>query len=207
MANDLYIPPEAKPLLEHWCGDGLTRQWPSEPRDKLWFGFDPAQDEDLRRRYGALVDDALDGGLADWAEAPLGRLALVLLLDQLPRNLFRRQARAFAGDARAQALTHQAIATGADEQLPVVGRVFLLMPLVHAESLQQQDEAVRCFERLRGQAPAFCHAALDETLRFARLHRDIVARFGRFPHRNEALGRASTTEELAFLNDGPRFGQ
>ena len=207
MTTDLYIPPQAKPLLDQWCGDGLTRHWPSEPRDKLWFGFDPAQDEDLRRRYGALVDEALAGGLADWADAPLGRLALVLLLDQLPRNLFRRQARAFAGDARAQALTHAAVASGEDERLPVVARVFLYMPLVHAESLPLQDEAVRCFERLHEQAPAFCHPTLDENLRYARLHRDIVARFGRFPHRNEALGRESTAEELAFLKDGPRFGQ
>lgn len=207
MANDLYIPPEAQTLLDHWCGDGLIRDWPSEPLDTLWYGFQPEQDEDLRRRYGALVDQALAGGLGDWSATPLGRLALVLLLDQLTRNLFRRQARAFAGDARAQALTCEAIAMGEDEGLPVVARVFLYMPLMHAESLALQDEGVRRFERLREQAPAFCHATLDEDLRYARQHRDIVARFGRFPHRNEALGRTSTAEELAFLHDGPRFGQ
>lgn len=207
MANDLYIPPEAQTLLNHWCGDGLIRDWPSESLDTLWYGFQPEQDEDLRRRYGALVDQALAGGLGEWAATPLGRLALVLLLDQLTRNLFRRQARAFAGDARAQALTREAIAMGEDEGLPVVARVFLYMPLMHAESLALQDEGVRRFERLREQAPAFCHATLDEDLRYARQHRDIVARFGRFPHRNEALGRTSTAEELAFLHDGPRFGQ
>ncbi len=207
MANDLYIPPEAQALLDHWCGDGLARGWPSESRDQLWFGFNPEQDEALRRHYGALVERALAGGLTDWSATPLGRLALVLLLDQLTRNLFRRQPRAFAGDPRAQALTLEAIATGEDEGLPVVGRVFLYMPLLHAESLALQDEAVRRFERLREQAPAFCHAELDDNLRYARLHRDIVARFGRFPHRNEALGRDSTAEERAFLTDGPRFGQ
>src|SRR5690606_25841534 len=171
------------------------------------FGFDPAQDEDLRRRFGDLVEQALDGGLADWAESPLGLLALLLLLDQLPRNLYRRQTRAFAGDARAQALVQAAIAQGIDAQLPVVGRVFFYMPLVHGESLALQDQAVRCFERLRAEAPALCHESIDQNLAFARLHRDIVARFGRFPHRNAVLERENTPEETEFLRDGPRFGQ
>lgn len=207
MRIDLYIPPKAIGLLNHWFGDGLSRGWPSESKNALWFGFDPEQDEDLRQRFGDLVDQALAGGLADWAESPQGLLALLLLLDQLPRNLFRRQAHAFAGDTRAQELVLAAIQAGTDAQLAVVGRVFFYMPLLHSESLAHQEQAVRCFEALRAEAPAEHHEALDQNLAFARLHHDIVQRFGRFPHRNAVLGRENTAEEAEFLRDGPRFGQ
>ena len=161
----------------------------------------------VRERFGSEVQAAMAGERDAWAATPTGRLALVLLLDQLPRNLFRRQAAAFAGDARAQAQVQTALAAGEDEALPTIGRVFLYLPLTHAESLPLQDECVRRFERLRATAAPERHADLDNNLRYARLHRDIVARFGRFPHRNAALGRASTAEELEFLKDGPRFGQ
>lgn len=201
------MPPNANELLSHWFGDGLSLGWPSESKQALWFGFDPEQDEDMRRRFGPLVEQALDGGLADWAESPLGLLALLLLLDQLPRNLFRRQTRAFAGDARAQALVTAAMAAGVDQQLPLVGRVFFYMPLMHAESLAMQDEVVRCFQRLLEQAPAAQRDTIANSLAFAKEHRDTVARFGRFPHRNATLGRENTPEETVFLRDGPRYGQ
>jgi len=201
------LPAAASTLLDHWFGDGLRQDWPTDDRQALWFRATPAQDEDLRHRFGTIVAQALAGGLADWADAPEGRLALVLLLDQLPRNLFRRQARAFAGDARAQALASQAVDAGTDRALATVGRVFLYMPFMHAEDLALQDLCVRCFDRLRAGADPALHGALDHHLKFALLHRDIVARFGRFPHRNAALGRENTAEETAFLKDGPRFGQ
>lgn len=204
---DTALPPTAQALLDHWFADGLRHGWPSEPRGGLWFGATPAQDTDLRERFGAAVDQALAGQLNGWAATPTGRLALVLLLDQLPRNLFRGQPGAFAGDARAQALASEAVDSGQDRLLPTVGRVFLYMPFMHAEHLALQDRCVRCFEQLRADAAPERHAALDDHLRFAQLHRDIVLRFGRFPHRNAALGRATTAEEAAFLKDGPRFGQ
>ncbi len=202
-----HLPEAARSLLDLWFGDGLTRGWPSAPRNDLWFNATPAQDEELRQRFGAEVEAALAGQRDDWAATPLGRLALVLLLDQLPRNLFRRQARAFAGDARAQAQVAEALARGEDETLPTIARVFLYLPLTHAETLPQQHECVRRVERLCASAPPERRAELDNNLHYARLHRDIVARFGRFPHRNEALGRECTAEELEFLKDGPRFGQ
>lgn len=201
------LPAAAQSLLDLWFGDGLTRGWPSAPRDDLWFKATPALDAELRQRFGADVEAALAGQRDDWAATPLGRLALVLLLDQLPRNLYRRQARAFAGDARAQALVAEALARGEDEALPTIARVFLYLPLTHAETLPLQHECVRRFERLRTGALPDHQADLDNNLRYAMLHRDIVARFGRFPHRNEALGRECTAEELEFLKDGPRFGQ
>jgi uncharacterized protein (DUF924 family) len=207
MRIDLYIPPKAQELLDHWFGDGLSRGWPSESRQALWFGFNPEQDEDLRRRFGPLVDEAIDGGLGEWAESMPSLLALVLLLDQLSRNLFRRQARAFAGDARAEALVQAALAAGADKHLPLIGRVFFYMPLMHSESLASQEQCVRLFEALLEEAPPEHREAIADNLRFAQEHRDTVARFGRFPHRNAVLGRENTAEETEFLRDGPRYGQ
>jgi uncharacterized protein (DUF924 family) len=204
---DTTLPTTARALLDLWLGDGLARDWPSLPRSDLWFNATPEQDADLRERFGAEVQAALDGQRDGWAASPTGRLALVVLLDQLPRNLFRRQAAAFAGDARAQAQVQAALVAREDEAMPTIGRVFLYLPLTHAESLPLQDECVRRFERLRANAAPERHAELDNFLRFARLHRDIVARFGRFTHRNAALGRESTAEEREFLKDGPRFGQ
>ena len=200
------LPSAAQALLDTWFADGLVLGWPSATPD-LWFKATPADDAALRERFGTLVDEAIAGGLGDWAGTPPGRLALVLLLDQLPRNLFRRQARAFAGDARAQALVIDALDSGLDQALPLVGRAFLYLPLTHAESLPLQDRCVASFERLLAAAPPEHQAAIGDNLRYAQLHRDIVARFGRFPHRNAALGRESSADEIEFLKDGPRFGQ
>ena len=202
-------PAEASALLDAWFGDGLVRGWPGESRHQLWFGTDVAQDEALRKRFGPLVAQALDDGLRDWEDTLPGRLALLLLLDQLPRNLFRGQARAFAGDARAQRLALQAVAIGLDRHLPVVGRVFAYMPFMHAEDLALQERCVSLFQDLLDHHPGSPaqREALADHLRYAVLHRDIVARFGRFPHRTAVLGRHSTAEEARFLIDGPRFGQ
>lgn len=194
-------------ILDFWFEDGLQRDWPSGDPDARWFGGGPEFDALITRRFGADVAAAVDGGLTDWEAGPMPRLALVLLLDQFTRNVFRRQARAFAGDARARALVRRTLDAGEDAALPWAGRVFLLMPLTHAEDLALQDECVRRFEALRATAPASLHATLDNHIRYAQLHRDIVARFGRFPHRNAVLGRADTPEETVFLVDGPRFGQ
>ena len=204
-------PAAARQVLDFWFGDGLARGWPSDNRQPLWFGTDAAQDQTLREHFGPLVDQALAGGLRDWENTLPGRLALVLLLDQLPRNLFRGQARAFAGDARAQRLALQAVSSGLDRHLPTVGRVFAYMPFMHAEDLTLQAHCVRLFQDLldhdHDHGPPTRREALAGHLRYAVLHHDIVARFGRFPHRNAVLGRSSTAEEAQFLIDGPRFGQ
>ncbi|MDP3190281.1 DUF924 family protein [Rhodoferax sp.] len=199
--------PDAQDVLHFWLGDGLQRGWCSDNRDALWFGGGPELDESIRQRFGPLVDSAMDGGLQDWEAQTPTRLALVLLLDQFSRNIYRGQARAFAGDQRAQQLVRQTLASGLDDQMATVGRVFLYMPLVHAEDLASQDESVARFQHLLDRSPPELNETLARNLHFAKLHRDIVLRFGRFPHRNAALGRTSTAEELAFLKDGPRFGQ
>ncbi|MDO9506845.1 MAG: DUF924 family protein [Hydrogenophaga sp.] len=200
-------PPTASDVLDFWFGDGLQLDWPSQDHNELWFGGGPAQDEVIRQRFGLLVDEALNGGLIDWETEPRTRLALIVLLDQLSRNVHRGQRRAFDGDARAQRLTRRSIAEGMDTTLTPAGCVFLYMPLMHAEHLALQEECVARFQKLVDSSPEGLRDKLNSNLRFAVVHRDIVAQYGRFPYRNAVLGRESTPEEDEFLKNGPRFGQ
>jgi uncharacterized protein (DUF924 family) len=201
------LPHAAHQVLTFWFGDDPLRDWPEPHRGDLWFKGGAEVDAHIRTQFGPLVDEAMAGGLRDWEATPMARLALILLLDQFSRNVYRGQARAFAGDARAQALTQHTLDAGEDNTLPRAGRLFVYMPLMHAETLAQQDACVACFERLLAGAPEALKDILADNLRYAVLHRDIVARFGRFPHRNAVLGRESTAAEIEFLKDGPRFGQ
>lgn len=200
-------PPAALDVLDFWFGDGLQLDWPSQDRNERWFGGGTAQDDAIRQRFGELVGMALDGGLTDWEAEPRARLALIVLLDQLSRNVHRGRRRAFDGDARAQRLSRRSLAEGMDTSLTPAGCVFLYMPLMHAESLELQEECVARFQRLVDTSPDTLRDTLASNLRFAVVHRDIVAQYGRFPHRNAVLGRTCTPEEDAFLKDGPRFGQ
>ncbi len=201
------LPPAALGVLHYWLGDDPLMDWPEPHRGDLWFKGDAEVDAHIRTQYGPLVDEAMAGGLTHWEAEPLARLALILLLDQFSRNVYRGQARAFAGDARAQVLAQRTVDAGDDNTLPRAGRLFVYMPLMHAETLVQQNACVACFERLLAGAPEALKDILTDNLRYAVLHRDIVAQFGRFPHRNAALGRDSTAAEIEFLKDGPRFGQ
>lgn len=197
----------AQAVLEFWLGDALELGWPSQDPGRLWFGGGAALDRDIDDRFGLLVQDAIAGGLTAWESGTFDRLALVILLDQFPRNLFRGQAQAFAGDMRAQSLVTDALAKSWDLQLPLAGRVFMYMPLEHAEVLALQQESVRRFATLVAAAAPQRLQDLQGNLKYAQMHHDIIARFGRFPHRNAVLGRASTGQEQEFLKDGPRFGQ
>lgn len=199
--------PQAQNVLQFWLSDAMDVGWPRESRSKLWFGGGAQLDATVREQFGTQVEEALRGGLADWERHPLDRLALVLLLDQFTRNVYRSQPRAFAGDARAQSLATDALARGWDDALPLAGTVFLYMPLMHAEDIALQDECVRRFESLVLRAPPERTPDLQGNVDFARKHRDIIAQFGRFPYRNAALGRENSPQELDFLRDGPRFGQ
>ena len=194
-------------VLDFWFGDGLSLGWPSDDRSALWFGGGAALDTEISGRFGTLVEHALDGGLTDWEQPVSARLALVILLDQFTRNVYRGQSRAFAGDGRSQRLVLHALPLDHDAELPTIGRVFFYMPLMHAESLALQDECVLLFERLTRQNPPELQAKMAGNLRAAREHAEIIERYGRFPHRNAVLGRTNTPEEAAFLQTGPRFGQ
>jgi uncharacterized protein (DUF924 family) len=175
----------AKAVLDFWFG---APPFVSRPE---WFRKDPAFDETIRGRFGALVDAAIDGRLG-WGRED--RLAEILLLDQFPRNLFRGQARAFAGDARARALALALIDEGADAALHLLQRWFVYLPLEHAEDLGLQDRCVALCAALAAASPE-----MASMLDYAERHRDVIRRFGRFPHRNAALGRASTPDEVAYL--------
>lgn len=188
--------PTPADVLRFWFGDS-----PGAVRPE-WFRKDAAFDDRIRQRFGALVDQVLAGPLpATWQADTQARLATLLLLDQFTRNLFRDQARAFAGDAQARTLATHLVDSGADRQLLPVQRWFVYLPFEHAEDLALQTRSVALFQALAADDAAMA-GALDYAIR----HRDVVARFGRFPHRNAALGRASTAEEEAFLlQPGSRF--
>ncbi|MDD0845288.1 DUF924 family protein [Pseudomonas sp. Gutcm_11s] len=196
-----------QPLLDWWFG--ATEASAGEVaarRQGLWFGYRAEQDDEARRLFGEPCAAALSGGLQDWAEQPQGWLALILLLDQLPRMIHRGTPQAFAGDARARALVRQGLERGLAEQLPAIQRVFVYLVLEHAEDLALQDEALRLFTALLDQASANECQLFANYLDFAGRHRQVIQRFGRFPHRNAILGRGSTASELAFLEEpGSRF--
>ncbi len=183
-------------VLEFWFGTADVRaQIASDPR---WFGKDPAFDAQVRERFGALIEDACAGRLA--AEVPEQALACLIVLDQFTRNVWRDTARAFEGDALALALARRIVDAGWDRGFGAVQRWFCYLPFEHSESLADQDEALRLFEGLRDDPVA--GGAYEWAVR----HRDVIRRFGRFPHRNGILGRASTDDELEFLRQpGSRF--
>lgn len=165
-------------------------------RHSRWFGGDPATDAACRKRFGDYLDRALDGELDHWADTDRGLVALVVLLDQFSRNIHRGSALAFAGDGRALALARTAIASGRHLALPAIHRVFLYLPLEHCEDLETQDRCVALFRELED---AMGDALFAGFTRYAVAHREVIAQFGRFPHRNAALGRTSSPEELAYL--------
>ncbi len=186
-------------LLHWWFGQGTSATEIAAEKQRLWFGYRPQQDAEARERFGALVEQALNGDLQDWTELPEGWLALVLLLDQLPRMIHRDTPRAFAGDERAQQLVRDGLAHGGDMLLSPIQRVFIYLVLEHAENLAVQDLAVAHFTALRDIAAEHEQALFRDFLDYAERHRDVISRFGRFPHRNAILGRDSSDAEQSFL--------
>lgn len=203
----LEMPKLWQPVLDFWFGDSLEAGWPAKSRNGLWFRADAALDEEIRHHFGAMVEAAVQQEWVDWEAKPLSRLALVLLLDQFTRNVYRGSAEAFSGDHRAVTLVMEGIARGMDRQMPWIGRVFFYMPLMHAEDADLQLECLAAFRQLREDVPQELQEQVDGNIRFAEEHRDIIERFGRFPHRNDVLGRISTEEEQAFLENADRYGQ
>jgi uncharacterized protein (DUF924 family) len=169
--------------------DEVLRFWFEEATPAQWWKKDAAFDAAIARRFAGVHAAAARCECHGWRTTPQGRLAEILVLDQFSRNLFRDAAAAFETDALALALAQEAVAAGADAQLAVEQRRFFYMPYMHSESLVIHDQAVRLFDQ----------PGLEDNLRFEHLHRDIIVRFGRYPHRNGVLGRISTPEEVAFL--------
>jgi uncharacterized protein (DUF924 family) len=188
------VTPLAREILEFWFGA------PPHATRGEWFRKDPAFDAAIRERFGSAVEAALAGAFDEWRAEPRGALARVLLLDQFTRNIFRDAPRAFAGDALALATATGAVDAGLDRVLDPWERWFLYLPFEHAEDLASQERSIALYTRLK-----------DDTgeaapLEWAQKHAAVVRRFGRYPHRNAILGRASTPEEIAFLQaPGSRF--
>ncbi|MGV7211050.1 DUF924 family protein [Oxalobacteraceae bacterium A2-2] len=180
---------QAREVLDFW--------FPDPQPQRAWFVKDEQFDHQIRQRFGELVGQALAGGLQSWdAEGPPSALARILLLDQFTRNIHRGTPLSFAGDAQALAAALDMVDAGRDLALPPLQRAFVYLPLEHAEDLAMQKRCVALFSRLAGEEGGEHLAGM---LDYARRHCDVIARFGRFPHRNRILGRASTPEESAFL--------
>jgi uncharacterized protein (DUF924 family) len=165
--------------------------WFTELTPKQHYAKDAALDEAIRTRFVSTLEAAARCELFAWRETPEGRLAEILALDQFSRNIYRDTARAFAQDALALALAQELVASGQDRNLPLAQRIFAYMPYMHSESKLVQAQAVELFSP----------PGLEDTLRFELRHKEIIDRFGRYPHRNALLGRASSPEELAFLSE------
>ena len=170
-----------------------------------WFKKDPQFDSMVRQRFLATYNAAVEGALESWRHEPRGALALILVLDQFSRNMFRGEAQMYSGDDIALSAAKQGLAAGLDAEMGVAERTFFRMPMMHSEALADQDACVASFE---GLASEYRNSGRDDpaeeverTLKYALAHRDIVAKWGRFPHRNAILGRTSTPDELAFLDE------
>jgi uncharacterized protein (DUF924 family) len=174
-------------LLEFWFAEGPDTQ------QRAWFVKDAAFDDTLRERFGAWLAAARQGALDGWATTPGGTLALIILLDQLSRNIHRGTAESFAADKQALDLAIQLVDSGEDQRLTPTQRIIAYLPFEHSEAMADQDRSVALFESLR-QAPG-----METVIDFAHRHRTVIARFGRFPHRNAVLGRTNTPEEVAYL--------
>lgn len=183
-------------VLNFWLGPLDQRDNPPKSVGARWWKKDPDFDREIEQRFSACIDAAGTQTLHNWSDSPQGRLALVITLDQFTRNVYRDSAHMYQYDDYALSLATAGIDAGADTPLAMAERYFLYMPLMHAENLPAQDRCVALFTELAKPAPQFAGS-----VNYAIAHRDIVARFGRFPHRNALLGRASTPEETAFLKE------
>jgi uncharacterized protein (DUF924 family) len=214
---------DALRVREFWFGKSLTGSLPGQGemasralalsrRAGLWFADNPKltaqQDELIRSAFQGLVERASRGELAGWADSPRRRLSLIILLDQFPRHIYRGTPKAFAYDPEALALTLSGMQSAADGALNIIERLFFYMPLQHAESTEVQDESVVCYRRLVTESPPELRSTFESSLQSAEQHRALIRQFGRFPHRNQLLGRDNTADEEEYLkNSGEKFGQ
>ena len=186
-------------LLDFWFGDNPDDAAVAESRAELWWGHRQDTDELLQLKFGAAASAAAAGVLDHWTGSPRGRLALILLLDQLPRAVHRATPAAFAQDAKARAVAERGLKSGADRLLRPIERLFFYLPFEHSEDLADQNRSVELYRELVKSVPTAQRETFAGFVDYAVRHRDMITRFGRFPHRNQILGRESTPEERAFL--------
>lgn len=187
-------------ILAYWFGDVLedVGAIPGE-RLKFWFSGGEEVDREIRARYSGLLEQTARGAFDHWRKTPEGTLALILVLDQFSRNIHRGTSAAFAADHKALQVCLEGLSRQDDQSLPLVGRAFFYLPLEHSEDPAMQQRSVAAFEALARLAPECQQKTFLSFLDYAERHQEIIDRFGRYPHRNQALGRSSTAEEVAFL--------
>lgn len=188
-------------ILQFWFGSNPDDKAVVEEKSKLWWSKNPQVDQEIRERFEPTVTKAANRELADWAETPAGCLALIILTDQFPRNIYRDTPKAFSLDPLARSWCKEGMRRHFHEGLRPIQRVFFYLPLEHSESMEDQDQSVALYRELMDAAAPELRPAFDGFLDFAVRHRDVVKRFGRYPHRNRILGRESTPEEAAFLKE------
>lgn len=192
-------PAAAELVLDFWLGDLDEHGLAASDKSKAWWKKSADFDREIRERFGADSAALLAGENRDWLETSRGALAAVIVLDQFSRNMYRDQAAMYAGDSLAVAFATAAIKKGFDRTLPTDARVFFYMPFMHAEDVELQDRCVSLFASMLDEVDEAAKGRVESNVKFAKQHRDIVAKWGRFPHRNEILGRDSTAEEIEFL--------
>ena len=195
-------------ILSFWFKEHALAAPQIDRRMDIWFGEDRVFDLEVKKEFATDVDEASAGRLDHWAHSPRGRLALILLLDQFRRNVYRNTARAFEMDKAALKLCVEGAIAKKDKGLAPIERAFFYMPLQHAESRKVQEKSLALYTRLAQMVSPTYRETFETIAQFAELHRDIIERFGRFPHRNKLLGRQNTPEEDQYLaGDSPNFGQ
>ncbi len=198
----------AQQIHAYWFGPGTDWLQIITDNRQRWFENGRALDEEISRRFKAALISARRGEFDDWQHCAIGIMALILLMDQFPRHIFRGQAEAFSSDAKALQICLAGMEAGIDATLSPVQQSFFYLPLEHAEDLAMHDRCIEVLTQRLAQATAEFKTYLANSLEYAHQHRKIIARFGRYPHRNDVLGRASSKEEQDYLNGGAeRFGQ
>lgn len=182
-------------ILDFWFGPLTGPTDFPQDRFKLWFVKDEKVDEEIRLKFGHLLEENLD----EWSSDPRGRLAQIIVLDQFSRHIYRNTPQAFAFDTQSMNLTLEGIKTGMDKKLFPVERGFFYMPLQHIEDVRVQEASIKAYSNLVEEAPEEIKPMCQEFLKYAKMHQEVIIRFGRYPHRNTILGRTSTPEEVEFL--------
>ncbi len=191
----------AEQVLAFWFGRVEETLIPTQNRARIWFGETPEVDQEIKQQFGQYVQNAIDGDYKSWEDDPHGQLALILLFDQFSRHIYRDSEKAFAHDDRALQLCVSGLHNEADRHLSLIERVFYYFPLLHAEDIKYQAQSLQMYQMLDGLALPETKGLYDSFLNFANHHYVTIERFGRFPQRNEILGRASTDEELVYLKE------
>ena len=194
-------------VVQYWFDGAEHDVERIQARSKVWYSFSAELDAEIARKYGTLLQEIVNGQRQDWSQTSIGAIALVLVLDQFTRQIYRKTAAAFAYDAQALVITYSAISSGLDQEMSVPGRLFLYHPFQHSEKLKDQEFGVQIVRNLRTHCEQKWYDYVSESLRFFEEHCEIVRRFGRFPHRNDVLDRISTPDELEFLRTGSSYGQ